>query len=467
MLKALRKKKTARKVWLVVSAAVIVTFIFWGSGAMRTKQESAFAGRIFGRNITFLEYKDALDAVKISALQQFGDKLPEAEKYLNLEQQAWERLILLHEAKERRIKVSDKEVVELIEGYPFFKRNGQFDNRAYNEVLRYDFHIEPRVFEEETRQNLMLSKLYEQVTREITVRNEDIESEYQKANEEVSIYYIASIPSDFSKQVNPSEQDLKDYFAANQLNFKQPLSFNLEYISSESTDKIKDAAARLNKKSDLAKVANDLGLTVKETGLFAQEGAVPGIGWSPEISNLISKFRVGQFSSVILADKTYYILRLKERKEPYIPEFATIKDKVREAFIKDKTRKIAQEKIEGCITKLQELYKKDPKEIDFNKVAKEFGVKSDSTASFKYGSYIEGIGASDIFWMTAQRLRDDEFSEILGTPSAFYIIKPKSKVSIDEKKFETEKAEFAKKLLTQQKQEYFNKFVDNLNKKAQ
>jgi hypothetical protein len=35
-------------------------------------RESAFAGRIFGRNITFLEYKDALDAVKISAMMQFG-----------------------------------------------------------------------------------------------------------------------------------------------------------------------------------------------------------------------------------------------------------------------------------------------------------------------------------------------------------------------------------------------------------
>jgi hypothetical protein len=467
MLKKLRNKKTARKIWIVLALLIIPAFVLWGSGSLSRDRESAYAGRIFGKNITLLEYRDAFDAVKRNAFMQFGEKFSEVQKYLNLEQEAWERLILLHEAKKRRIRVNDAKVVELVRSYPFFQTNGKFDEATYNEILRFAFHSEPRVFEEQTRQNLMLSELLAQVTRDIALNKEEIREEYRKANEEVSIYYIASAPADFTKEIEPAEKDLEDYFAANQLDFKQPLSFNLDYITTESEEKIREVSSRLDKKSDIQKIAKDAGLGVKETGLFGQTDAIPGIGWSPEILNLIMKLKLGQYTPPILADKKYYILRLKERKEPFIPGFEAIKDKVKDALINDRGRKIAQEKIEACLKRLQELYREDPKRTDFPRVAKEFGVKSDSTGNFKYGSYIEGIGASDIFWTSARRLKEDEFSEILGTPTAFYIIKPKSTVPIDEKKFESEQATFSEKLLTQKKQDYFAKFLENLKKKAQ
>jgi hypothetical protein len=52
-------------------------------------------------------------------------------------------------------------------------------------------------------------------------------------------------------------------------------------------------------------------------------------------------------------------------------------------------------------------------------------------------------------------------------PSGFYIIKLKSKVPIDEKKFESEKSDFGQKILSQKKQEHFTRFIEELKKKAQ
>ena len=96
MLKKLRNKKTAKKVWIILAILIIPAFVLWGSGSLiRSKQEATYAGRIFGRNISFLEYRDALDAVKNTAIMQFGDNFPEIEKVLNLESQAWMRIILL------------------------------------------------------------------------------------------------------------------------------------------------------------------------------------------------------------------------------------------------------------------------------------------------------------------------------------------------------------------------------------
>lgn len=468
MLKRLRQKKTAKKIWVILAILIVPAFVLWGVGGVwRSRGESGYVGKILGRKISVLEYTDALQATRNQAIIQFGDNLSEIQKRLNLESQAWERLILLAEAKRRHTNVSDSDVIELIESYPFFQRKGQFNNKIYSEMLRYVFRTQPRIFEEQIRQNLMLSKFFKQATDKIGISEEEIKREYRKANEEISIYYIAGLPSDFAKDLNPSDEEIKDYFAKNALEFKQPLSFNLDYIVSESENKIKAVAGHLNKKSDFQKLAKETDLAVKETGLFAQTDPIPGIGWSPQILNLISKFTIGEFSPLIQMDKNFYILRLREKKEAYIPDFEKIKDKVKERVIKNRSKEIARAKIEGGFKKLKELYALNPKTVDFNKIAKEYGLKSDSTDLFKYGSYVEGIGASDSFWVNALELKDEDFSQIIDMPSGFYIIKLKSRVPVEEKKFEEEKTEFSKKALLEKKEEYFTIFLEELKRRGQ
>ena len=455
---------------------ILPAFVFWGFGSfIRSKQEVTYAGKIFGKKVSLLEYKDALDAVRNQAIIQFGDNLSEIEKKINLESLVWNRLVLLAEAKKRKINVTDQEVIELIESYPFFQRKGQFDNQIYSQMLRYEFHTQPRIFEEQTRQSLMLSKLYKEVTGNLNLSEEEIKKEYQKLNEQINLYYIASLPSDFIKDVTASEEETKNYFIKNSFQFKRPLSFNIEYVSLATEDKneaaikdkIKRLALRLSKKDDFTKAAKELNLEVKETGLFSQTDPIPGIGWSLQILSLISKLKIGEFTMPIYMDKYYYILRLKEKKETYIPDFQTIKDKIKEVFIKEKARQIAQQKIEDCLKELKTTYKTNPKSIDFYRIAKIYGLKSDSTQFFRYDSYIEGIGASDNFFSVAQDLKEDDISGIIEMPSGFYIIKLKSKIPVDEKKFTEEKPEFVKKLLLQKKEEYFSRFLEDLKRKAQ
>ena len=304
--------------------------------------------------------------------------------------------------------------------------------------------------------------------------DEEIKKEYQRLNEKLSLYYIASQPLEFAKSISPGEEEIKDYFTKKSIQFKQPLSFNLEYVSKALEnkdegaiqDEIKKITLRLNKKEDFIKATKDFNLQVKETGLFSQTDPIPGIGWSPQILGLLEKVKVGEYLPPIKMDKNYYILRFKERKEPYVPNFDTIKDKVKEAFIKDKSEELARQKIEDCLKELKTTLQTNPKSIDFDKTAKVYGLKSGSTDTFQYGSYIEGIGASDTFWMRAQNLKEDSFSEIIEMdPAGFYIIKLKLKIPIDEKKFAEEKTEFTQKLLAQQKQEYFTKYLEELKKK--
>jgi peptidyl-prolyl cis-trans isomerase D len=450
MLKQLRNKKTAKKIWIILAIIIVPPFILWGlGGALRS-------GKI-NPDISSPEYQEALQAVKNMALMRFGESFSEIQKFLNLEEEARGRILLLKEAARQKITATDKEVIDSIQSYPFFQHNGSFDNRTYSEVLRFVLHTKPRAFEEEARQNLIIQKLFNRVTREIKIGDEEIRDEYRKANEELSVSYVASLYADSAKEIKPTEEQIKDYFAKNSLQFRQPPTFNVEYIRFESEETAQDALKRIDRKEGLEKIAESLKLELKETGDFSHKDPIPGIGWSADIFGLISKMKIGEYSPAVKMDKFIYILRLKDKKDSLIPELEKVKDAVKEALIKEESEKTAKEKIEACRQKSA---------TDPEKYAKELGLKTDFTKPFKFASYIEGIGASDNFWTKAQNLKAEESSEIISMPSGFYIIKIKDRIAMDESKFAAEKEEFSKKTLDKKKEEYFLKFLEGLKKKT-
>jgi len=477
MLKKLRNRKFQKKVFIFLAAIIIPAFTFWGfNSVVRSRQETGIAGKIFGRSVSLLEFKDAVEAVRIQAIMQFGDKYTEVQKYLNLDAQAWDRILVLMEAKNRRITVSDKEIVERISSLPFFlNKSGVFDERMYGEILRYVLRIDARSFEEQIRKNIMLAKLFDQITQGVSVDEKEVSTEYRKANEQVSIYYIAGLAADFAKDVLPAEEELIEYFAKNSLQFKLPLSFNIEYIAIPSDGQREEAIqqkaasilARLRKNEPFAAVAKEAGLSIKETGLYAETDPIPGIGWSSQISMLIFKARPGEYLPVAHSDKFCYLMRLKERKEPYVPEFSTIKEKVKDAYVKEKSLQIAKDKIDICEQTIKEAKEKGPKSADLEKIAKDLGVKYASTETFKFGSYIEGVGSSDAFWLNAAALKDEEVSPVISSPAGYYLMKVKSRVPVDENKFKEEKTLFTQKILNQKKEELFSKFAAQLKEKAQ
>jgi peptidyl-prolyl cis-trans isomerase D len=474
MLKKLRNKKTAKKIWIILAVLVVPAFVLWGlGGAVRSQKNPRYIGKLFNRNVSSLEYKEALEAVKNVAILQFGDDLSTVQKYLNFESQALERILLLDEAKKRKISVGDKEVVDFIRKSPLFQKKERFDPGTYYYILKYYMRTQPRIFEEQTRQNLELSELYNKLTDGLAVKDEEIKTAYERENAEVSIFYIASLLSELEIGITIPDAEARDYFRKNQIEFKQPVSFNLEYVSlsfeNEKTaqEKIDNIYLRLKKREGFARVAKDFGLTVKETGIFAQTDPIPGIGWAPQILTLIFKAKTGDYLTPVQIDKNIYVMRIKERKEPFVPEFEAIKDKVKQALTRKRAQESAKEKAGGCLKKLKEEYLVNPKSVDLAKAAKAFGLKADSTASFKYGSYIEGIGSSDIFWLNAKGLKEGDFSEIIEMPTGYYIIKLKSRTPIDEKKLAAEKEAFGKKLLAQKKQEYFARYVEDLKRKLQ
>jgi peptidyl-prolyl cis-trans isomerase D len=471
MLKVFRKKHISKTIWIILAILILPAFVFWGFGSYtRSKREETYAGKIGNRAISLIDYRDAYIAVKNMAIIQLGipeDKLDEVGSYIDLNAQAWERLVLLDEARRERIRISDEEVVKQIESYPFFQRKNAFDETLYNQILQYVLRTKPRDFEEETRQNLMIRKLYETATSAIKLSDQEIKEEYRKNNEELTLQYISANPQEFAKALNPTDDELKDYFNSNQLKFKQPLSFSIEYIAFVSEGKtefslqetINDALMRLHRNQSLEQVAKDLKLQFKDSGFFPENGPIPGIGWAPELLTVLPKAKAGQILRPLRLDKNFYIVRLKERKEPYVPKLEECKDKVKDEFIKEKSREMARAKLEEC------LKTANPKDLEAS--AKSSGLNFGTTGSIKYDGYIEGIGTTDNLWNAGKDLKDDALSGIVELPSGFYAVKVKARVPVDEKKFAAEKNDFTVTLLSRKKSAFFQTIAEALKRRVQ
>lgn len=165
MLKFLRKK-TRAIVWIVV-----VSFIAWGAYAVSLQFEESqrSPGRIFGKEVSFREYQLAERTVNIFTPQSTDENPPTPE---TVEARVWEFLILSHEAKRRKIEVSDEEVRQEISLVLVRQAGGLLTGEAYPRWVRSVFHEEPHEFEQEVREHLRIRKLLAEVRKGYLQRTE-------------------------------------------------------------------------------------------------------------------------------------------------------------------------------------------------------------------------------------------------------------------------------------------------------
>jgi len=515
-----------KRILWTLAILIIPAFVFWGAGsALRSRQQGAnYAGKIFGKKVSFDEYGDAWQAVRNHAFMLYGNKISEVYENLNLEDRAWERLILLEEAKKQKIRVKDAEVIDAIQNFPFFQSNGKFDQKAYDLVLRQIFKVEPRPFEEEIRGALAISKLRELTVKDVTMTDKEVKEEYRKKNEKSKIAYILISPNEFKKDVTIEENELIAYYRENAESFRVGEQVDIDYIGFEFEDykkgvkvtdeeiktyyekrkdefdkektfeEVKDlakdkliqerskqkallAAEKIDyiladKAKPLEEAAKENSLTIKQTGFFGKEGLIPQIGWFPQIQKIAFKLNVGKRSDLIKSNMTfakgYYIIRLKEKKDSFIPPLEEIKGQIENKLKDIKAMKLASEKANGLHKKIEALAK--TKNLTFQEAASEIGHPSKDSEFFTRKDYVQGVGL-------ASELGDAVFNSLPGwvlspakVRAGFCLFTVVEIQVIDEEKFQQEKKEFAEKSLEEKKNriinEWYTKVIESANLKS-
>ena len=160
-----------------------------------------------------------------------------------------------------------------------------------------------------------------------------------------------------------------------------------------------EVAAELAKPEDLDKVAKARGWKVEETGFFAADEPILGLGGTPQVSAEIFTLKEGEVSSALRVGRGYAFAAMVARQDPAIPKFDEVKTKVRDDVLKEKSSKLAAEKAAAVASTLKAA-------ADFAAAAKKAGFEAKSSELVARGTALPDVGLNAtvekaVFSMTA------------------------------------------------------------------
>ncbi len=462
MLKTMRlKMKTI--LWVTIIFVVPSFIAFYGFKRARRSQEAIYAGEIYGKKIATKEYMVSLRWVTGIALMQYGDKFESVSRYLNLEKQAWDNLLLNREAKKRGIHVSDGELKKWIRDFPSFQDEKKFSKTKYQQFLKYIMGMNPAQFEEGLRQTLAVSHMSESVTDGAEITDTEILDEYKMRREEMKVKYVLFSPENFKKGLTAADKEINEYFSANKKRFSVPEAVSAEYLLIDIDEKDKEsgeeAADELSYNLRCGELSWEKQENIRKTEFFCRTDKIKDIPSSALFIKEAFSLEAEEISSPVTAQEGCYIIKLKKKKRSYIPsDIKEVESRVREEVLAEKARALAAEKAE-----------------EFCAVAKKVGLKKAATKSraalkesgfFSRFAAIEDIGYAPQFNEAAFRLKSGDVSGVIPTPTGFYALSPKERKGIDETKFAEEKENFSKGLLERKKRMLYEEWFADLSKNA-
>lgn len=369
----------------IIAVVIIVAFVLWGTPSRFDEKQNnmpSFAGEIFGKKISPDKFVEAYQASRTQAIMLYGQDYEKYAQFLNLEEDTWNRLILLEVAKD--IKVSNEEVIEKMRSFAFFQKNGKFDRETYNLLLKYVFRTSARNFEEQIRQTLVIEKLIQEVLNNVTVTDEELENEYAKENETAIASYSLVKNEDFKITEEMPEGELKNFYDAHQENFKKPTQVNAQYI-----------------KIDFEGQKEKIEVIDEEIQTYYEEHREDFIKPEEEHAGAAQK------KEDVTETPAYKLLE-------------EVKEGIKNIILGEKIQQKAQE---TAYQASDFIYEGNTLED----AAQKFSLPLGETGLFGASDSIPEIGWSYQFYTAAFELEKDQISDVIQTPKGYYIIKLISK----------------------------------------
>jgi parvulin-like peptidyl-prolyl isomerase len=191
------------------------------------------------------------------------------------------------------------------------------------------------------------------------------------------------------------------------------------------------------------------------------------IGSSYEALQGIFQLKVGDTTAPFETPNGYQIVKMKEKKEGYVPDYNQAKDKVIDAWKLGEAKKLAKQKAEEELAAIKNAFK-EVRRPDFAATAKSLGLELQQTPIFSRNEYLPNLGISKEFQEVAFSLNEDNrlVDNAVETLRGYAILYLDSKQPIDEKDYEKHKQEIANALLTEKRNAGFSEFLTQLRLKA-
>ena len=482
--------------WILV-VVVIVTFIPWGVGVrMRSRGEKRLsaAGELFGTTVSHPEFDEACMAIRTDSLLRRA-QLSDAE----IRQRAWERLIMLTQARREGISISDRELARAIRAQ--FGGEGNFDQRVYENILR-NIGVTPDMYEGWSRESLMIGRLIEQVRLTVWMPDEELERLRREEERRLTISYVLDGIGEAEKAVAVSDGEIKTYYDDHTGEFKLPPTLNARYLlipfgstgekasvteeqithyytdhprefahekrvkarhillTVEGTDREKaDARAReladeiiakLKKGKDFAALARAYSQDEKTKKKGGDLGSIEPKDMPKAFSDKAFAMKEGEISDAIKTPRGYHIIRIEGIQEAGTRPLDEVKKDIRSLLERDRGERAREESKRAAYARAVDISLALVDNPHVDDIAKKYSLEIKETGPFAENGAVKGIPSGGEFAKAAFKTEIGSFSDIIEIPDKGYcIIIPREKTEEKTRLFEEARAGIVKKLREQ------------------
>ncbi|MDX2495349.1 MAG: SurA N-terminal domain-containing protein [Desulfuromusa sp.] len=478
----------------------------------RANQGGDIAARVNGDEISYSEFQSNYSNL-YNLYQNIyqGNFDANLEKQLNLPKQALQQLIegslLIHQASQLDIEVTQKELVDSIANYDAFQVDGKFNRDRYLEVLNYQ-RMDPEQFEATQRKQLLTQKVRTQLQQDASVSDAEISEAFHKENDKINLNYVWLTPALVESKVAVTDTGLKSFFEKNIEKFRVPEKVSLRYLQFdparyedqvgtlsdedlqryyrrnldqfEIKEQVKAAHILLRVPEDASeeaiqkrqKLANELLQQLQNGADFAQlaktqsddksnaaaGGDLGNFGRGTmvkEFEDAVFALRPGQLSNVVQTSFGFHIIKVEEYTEPGVKPLVDAIGEVKAGLKLEKSRQLAYEKA-------MDAYNINRKTGDLDAAAatNDLGIKE--TGFFSTNEAIDGIGKVTEISQAAFTLKSAELARPEQTTQGVFLFTLKDRQDSHLPKLANVKPAVEQAYRTEQAQSLAKELADEL-----
>jgi len=214
--------------------------------------------------------------------------------------------------------------------------------------------------------------------------------------------------------------------------------------------------------TDLSRLAGEWGLGLVLSPFFALSEVVQGVGPLEEFNKAAFSLPLGEISPVIEGPRAYYLLRVKQRREPSVPGLDSVRSSLEKALREKKAIELATQKANILLKELV-------KEKDLKGLGRRHGLKVEETGWFlRNASQIPRVGIlqeirpGGIPLSSWQPIPDQIFTQ----KDALYLFAFKDGQGADKARFEKEQGRLMEQALSEKREKTVQRFLDSLKVRA-
>jgi len=240
---------------------------------------------------------------------------------------------------------------------------------------------------------------------------------------------------------------------------RQQINDQLAYerAQAQAADLTQKLEKQISRPSDLDSIAKANGLTIQESGYFARDEPILGLGPAPEATNRAFEMKPGDVSGALRASRGFVFETLVDRKDPYIPKLDEVKERVRDEVVKQKARDASKQKAAEIAAKLKSS-------SDFEKAAKAAGLEAKTTELIPRDSPIPDLGVAPAVEDAAFRMPAGAVSDPIATDNGTAVIKVIEKKEVTPDEWKTAKDRFREELLSDRRNRFYSSYMAKAKK---